>query len=295
MTTLHTNAINAISHGHHGAPFDVLGPHQDGDNVIIRAFRPTAKSLRVVTTGADATTYPMDRLSEQGFFQVSIPGNVDDLAYHFEADQHNSETITFEDVYRFPPMISEFDMYLHSEGRFLGVYEKLGAHLREVDGVSGINFAVWAPNAHRVSVVGNFNRWDPRENPMRRHGESGIWELFIPGLGVGERYKFHIKSMQQEYEGEKADPYAFATELRPATASRAGRHRCDRRVRKLCLLRFWCKNGGREGYNSGSNNTANNSADNSTADHTTDEVGGNCAKNNWNDLGHYPILQARTA
>jgi len=220
MTSLQSDAISALSHGHHGAPFDVLGPHQDGDTVIIRAFRPAAKTLDVVVTrGKDETSHTMERLSDQGLFEVAVPGKADEITYHFQASLFNGNSETSEDVYRFSPMISDYDMYLHSEGRFLGVYQKLGAHLRDVDGVTGVNFAVWAPNALRVSVIGPFNRWDERQNPMRRHGDSGIWEIFIPGIGPGEEYKYHVKSTQMGYEGEKADPYALAAELRPNTAS----------------------------------------------------------------------------
>src|SRR5690606_4252149 len=109
--------------------------------------------------------------------------------------------------------------YLYGEGRYLYSYEKLGAHEREVDGVKGVNFAVWAPNASRISVVGAFNKWDARIHPMQMRGAGGIWELFIPGLREGEVYKYDLRSHHQNYHGEKADPYGFFAEVRPNTAS----------------------------------------------------------------------------
>ena len=123
------------------------------------------------------------------------------------------------DTYAFPFLLTEFDLYLMGEGRHYDAYEKLGAHLKTVDGVTGVHFAVWAPNARRVSVVGDFNHWDGRVNPMRFRGSSGIWELFIPELGEGTIYKFEIVGQQNVVLPLKADPYAFASELRPHNGS----------------------------------------------------------------------------
>jgi 1,4-alpha-glucan branching enzyme len=125
----------------------------------------------------------------------------------------------FEDPYRFPPVLSDFDLHLIAEGTHHNAYEKLGAHLVELEGIRGVAFAVWAPNAQRVSVVGDFNRWDGREHPLRVRGGSGVWELFIPGLAEGEIYKYEIKGRNKTYLGLKADPYGFSSELRPKTAS----------------------------------------------------------------------------
>ena len=115
-------------------------------------------------------------------------------------------------------MLTEYDLYLLGEGTHYKSYEKLGAHLMELEGVRGVAFAVWAPNAQRVSVVGNFNSWDGRRHPLRVRGSSGVWELFVPGLGEGEIYKYEVKG-PNDYLGLKADPYAFYAELRPNTAS----------------------------------------------------------------------------
>ncbi len=125
----------------------------------------------------------------------------------------------FDDPYRFPPFLSDFDLHLLSEGTHYDAYEKLGAHLREIEGVRGVTFAVWAPDARRVSVVGDFNNWDGRRHPLRVRGESGIWEIFLPGLGEGEIYKYEIKSRDNSLLGLKADPFAFYSEFRPKTAS----------------------------------------------------------------------------
>ncbi len=218
VTNLHPDAINSISYGNHGAPFDVLGAHtNDAGAVSIRAFRPNARELHLVINDKQ---HQMTQVNDKGFFELTLTDTAtDDLAYHFiEIDgQGNSHTI--EDPYRFAPMLTEYDIYLHGEGRNWEIYEKLGAHLREVDGVRGVNFAVWAPNAFRVSVIGDFNNWDGRIHSMHSHGASGMWEIFIPHVTTGTKYKYEIKSHHQGYQAEKIDPYGFYAERRPATAS----------------------------------------------------------------------------
>ncbi len=215
---LHPDAINAISYGDHGKPYDILGPNQvDEKTVVIRAFRPMAQALWVVDD--DGNQMEMTQLSEQGLFEIVFEGDVESLHYHFAEKTFDDKVIEFEDPYRFPLSLTDLDLYLHSEGRHWEIYNKLGAHPREVDGVKGVNFAVWAPNARRVSVVGDFNRWDGRVHPMEQHSDSGIWELFIPGIGVGAKYKYEIKSHFNLYQAEKIDPYSFHAERRPNTAS----------------------------------------------------------------------------
>src|SRR5690606_14253154 len=125
-----------------------------------------------------------------------------------------------DDPYRFPPLLGELDLYLMGEGKHRRLYERMGAHPETIDGIDGVMFAVWAPNAARVSVVGDFNRWDGRCHVMRRRHESGIWELFIPGLERGETYKYEIKGPEGQLLPLKADPFAFEQELAPATSSR---------------------------------------------------------------------------
>ncbi len=216
---IHPDAINSLLNAVHGSPFDLLGPHQVNENqVSIRVLRPTAKKLILIdeTTG---TSYPMTRLREEGFFEVTLEGQAADLKYHYKAETHEGKKETFYDPYAFAPLLTEYDLYLFAEGRHLYIYEKMGAHLCEFNDVKGVHFAVWAPNAYRVGVIGSFNGWDTRVHPMRLHGASGIWELFIPGVKEGDAYKFDIRSRLRDYRVEKTDPYGYFSEKRPRTAS----------------------------------------------------------------------------
>ena len=138
--------------------------------------------------------------------------------YQLRVAEENGRVSTMHDPYAFPPLLTNFDLHLLGEGRHWASYEKLGAHLRTIEGVQGVNFAVWAPNASGVSVTGDFNSWDSRRHPMRKHIPSGIWELFVPGLAEGAIYKYHIRHQDQNFE--KADPYGFYAELPPRTASK---------------------------------------------------------------------------
>ena len=139
--------------------------------------------------------------------------------FHFESITHENETESYSDPYSFPPLLTDFDIHLFGKGEHRQIYDKLGAHLRQIDGVAGVNFAVWAPNCYKVAVVGDFNRWDPRTHAMENNNGSGIWELFVPGLKPGDRYKFEIRSHNQGYRAAKSDPFGFYAEVRPDTAS----------------------------------------------------------------------------
>jgi len=218
-TTLSTEEINRIVYAYHHDPFQVLGAHQatlDGvPAVVLRAFVPQANEMAVV---ADEETYPMRRVHKDGLFEVVCANRDQVFRYRLRATDGAGNTWTFADPYSYLPVLSDFDLHLLSEGNDHHSYEKLGAHVREVDGVRGTLFAVWAPNAQRVSVVGDFNQWDGRRHPMRVRGGLGIWELFIPGLGQGELYKYEIKA-REGYVFVKADPHAYAAERRPRTAS----------------------------------------------------------------------------
>ena len=160
---------------------------------------------------------PLRRIHADGFFEAVFPGEQAMFPYRLRTDYAGQHE--FEDPYRFPPVLSDFDLHLLAEGTHHKTYEKLGAHVMEIAGVRGVSFAVWAPNAQRVSVVGNFNHWDGRQHPLRVRGATGVWEIFIPGLREGEIYKFEIKGRYQNYLGLKTDPYGFYAELRPKTAS----------------------------------------------------------------------------
>jgi 1,4-alpha-glucan branching enzyme len=205
--------MEAIAGAYHGDPFGILGPHRKGRRCEVRAFLPHAASAEVVAGGA-AT--PMARKHEDGFFVASFTALPED--YRFRLTLHDGSQAVCDDPYRFPLLLSDFEIHLHAEGTHYEAYNTLGAHIAEVLGVSGVRFAVWAPNAEGVSVIGGFNSWDERRHPMRRR-DSGIWELFIPDLGEGAAYKYHVRSRFLGYKQQKADPYAFHCETPPASAS----------------------------------------------------------------------------
>lgn len=212
------DSINALVYGDHGSARDILGCHPDGDDaMIVRTFRPSAESISVRVNGKKRAI-KMKQIHEFGLFEARVKATVD-TPYVYEATRPDGEKDTYHDPYSFPPMLTEFDLYLLAEGRHLQAYEKLGAHLRDINGVRGVNFAVWAPNAQRVSVIGDFNEWDGRVHPMTMRGTTGIWELFLPGLDAGTLYKYEVKSHNMGYKAEKADPYGFWAEIRPRTSS----------------------------------------------------------------------------
>ncbi|MDA0184484.1 1,4-alpha-glucan branching protein GlgB [Solirubrobacter phytolaccae] len=201
----------------HANPHGYLGAHPaNGKGVVIRTFRPAAAKVEVVS--ADGSHSALEQVHPGGVFEGFIKGADLPLAYTLEVDYGDSGTVTIEDPYRFLPTIGELDVHLLGEGRHEELWERLGAHVTESDGVTGTAFAVWAPSAKAVSVVGDFNYWDGRIHPMRSLGSSGVWELFLPGVGDGARYKFEILTQEGEIR-LKADPVAFATEVPPKTAS----------------------------------------------------------------------------
>jgi 1,4-alpha-glucan branching enzyme len=221
----------SLARAEHPDPFRVLGPHwierRAETFLAIRAFRPGAIEAGVLW-GTAKTLYPAKRIYPEGVFEAVLPSSAPDMvgdaailptAYRWRFRFEDGTEIEGYDPYSFPAILTDYDLYLSGEGTDYLKYEKLGAHTHEVAGVRGVHFGVWAPNAKRVSVVGDFNAWDGRLNPMRVRGASGIWELFLPGLDDGALYKFEILSRVENHLGLKADPYAFAAELRPKTAS----------------------------------------------------------------------------
>jgi 1,4-alpha-glucan branching enzyme len=210
--------IDAIVNGYHKDPFAVLGPHGANSDVVVRAFLPGVSDVRVVET-ATGDSISMKLLHNSGFYEANVPEKQLPFDYYLEIQYGSGDYVKYEDPYAFPDFLSEFDEYLLAEGTHLHMYERLGAHLAEIKGRSGVRFAVWAPNALRVSVVGDFNNWDGRRHPMRFHHNSGLWDIFIPGFGQGDIYKFEIKTAAMNYTVLKSDPIGFYAEMRPKTAS----------------------------------------------------------------------------
>ncbi len=208
------SGLKRISEARHHDPFMVLGRHQDGDGIVIRVFLPQATEVRIAEGD-----FPMTRTSDSGHFEWR--GEASALPAHYSLvwrDEARREHVA-HDPYTFGPQIGDFDLHLFAEGRHRHAFRFLGAHEHEVDTVAGVRFAVWAPNAERVSVVGDFNAWDGRVHPMRVRGASGIWELFIPDLGPGPVYKYEIRNRQSGDILLKTDPYGQRHELRPHTGS----------------------------------------------------------------------------
>ena len=214
--------VEKIVNSAHPDPFEILGAHvikwAGKECLAVRAFLPDAAGVTVVDlqTGQE---YPMKRLHKDGFFEALIRNRNEVFPYRLKkTDESGGEDIII-DHYAFLPVLSDFDLHLMAEGTHYTEYEKLGAHEMTVEGIEGIFFAVWAPNAIRVSVIGDFNEWDGRLHMMRVRGQTGIWELFIPGLKEGTSYKFEVKSRYKGFLAQKADPFAFYSELRPKSAS----------------------------------------------------------------------------
>ncbi len=210
---LSAGEIKALVEGGHEDVFAVLGPHVVGArDVVVRAFLPHATAVRVIPTSSAVPPRSMDPLHPAGVFEAVFPDVRDTFAYRLEITEGGGATVEIEDPYRFPSMLSEYDRHLLAEGTHYEAHDKLGAHPALTDGVAGVVFAVWAPNARRVSVVGDFNGWDGRRHVMRLHPANGIWEIFVPGVTEGARYKFEIASRSGEPIALKSDPYAFAFE-----------------------------------------------------------------------------------
>lgn len=216
MTTTHLDLeLQKVIEARHHDPFSVLGKHTVGDRTIIRAYIPYAEEVAITEGNLQMQRIPNTDLFEwEGEATIKIPNH-----YRFIwRDKDHREHIT-HDPYCFLPQLSDFDMHLFSEGKHWHAYRFLGAHVHEADGIGGVLFAVWAPNAERVSVVGDFNRWDGRSHTMRSHGSNGIWELFIPDVGPGTFYKYEIRNRQTGNVFYKSDPYGQYFEVRPKTAS----------------------------------------------------------------------------
>ena len=224
------DAIAAIVRGDHGDPFSILGMHP-GDakgDLPVRTFAPHASRVDLLEAATGSVVAQLERIDEAGFFSGVVRARAP-FAYRLRLTVGDA-IVDVDDPYRFGPVLGELDVYLIGEGKHLRLYEKFGAHATIVDGVAGISFVVWAPNARRVSVVGDFNAWDGRRNPMRFRPEVGVWEIFLPAIALGATYKYELLGPYGNLLPLKSDPFAFAAERAPATASivaRAGAERWD--------------------------------------------------------------------
>ena len=207
--------LQRLLEARHHDPFAVLGRHPTNGVEIFRAFLPHAEAARIESDGPQ-----MQRIPGTDLFECRVEhGNNIPQHYSIYWQDKSGRTGNHVDPYTFAAQLPDFDLYLFGEGKHHHIYRTLGAHLHTVDGVEGVLFATWAPNAERVSVVGDFNAWDGRTHGMRSRGGSGVWELFIPGLHAGCLYKFEIRNRQQNTILLKTDPYGQRFELRPGTAS----------------------------------------------------------------------------
>ncbi|MBV9757466.1 MAG: 1,4-alpha-glucan branching protein GlgB [Alphaproteobacteria bacterium] len=212
---LDAGAVDALVHGRHGDPFAVLGPHETAAGWTIRALVPDARAVTVLDRTGQSVLGALHRVHPDGLFSGTIAAR---QPYLLRIDTGDAERVT-EDPYAFPPVLGDIDVYLLAEGRHQDLGNVLGAHATTMEGVRGVSFAVWAPNARRVSVVGDFNRWDGRAHPTRHRFECGVWELFIPRLTPGTLYKYELLGPAGDVLPLKADPFAWAAESPPATAS----------------------------------------------------------------------------
>ncbi|MDO9384518.1 MAG: 1,4-alpha-glucan branching protein GlgB [Hyphomicrobiaceae bacterium] len=210
--------IEAIVSGTSGDPFAVLGPHAaGGGETAFNVFHPAAETATIIDASTGSVLLGLDKIDPRGFFSAVTSAQVG--RYHVRFTR-GSDTWEIDDPYRFAPILGELDLHLFGEGRHRKAYDHLGAHPMEIDGVTGVAFAVWAPNASRASVVGLFNGWDGRVHPMRKHPGAGIFEIFIPGIQAGEYYKYELLDSTGRLLPARADPYGQGSELPPGTASR---------------------------------------------------------------------------
>lgn len=214
--------VEALVSSGYGDPFSILGMHRgDVDGaLLIRTFQPQAQNVYILEYDTGKVIAQMEKVHSAGLFQYEFGEDVKDFfKYRLRIDLWNGGSYDTEDAYRFGPVLGDMDIYFLSEGTHLDEYHRLGAHPIVLDGVPGVSFAVWAPNARRVSVVGTFNEWDGRRHLMRPRGSSGVWELFIPHIAAGVMYKYELMGPEGNLLPLKADPFAFYAEKRPSTAS----------------------------------------------------------------------------
>ena len=221
-TNMTLESLGALVDGYHQTPTDILGAHEiehEGRKALaVRAFLPDSRQAWVVDPTHHAPR-PMRRIHPAGVFEAICPFNENQRTrYQLRVARANGEMSTMHDPYSFASVFTDYDFHLFGEGNLAASYDKLGAHARTIEGVAGVNFSVWAPNAQGISVIGDFNSWDGRAHLMHKHVPSGIWELFIPDLAPGTHYKFRVRQETGRVV-DKSDPYAFSAEVPPRTAS----------------------------------------------------------------------------
>ena len=218
LDQIERDTVESLFLATHSDLFAYLGRHRlaEGDEVV-RVLIPGAVSVDIVNRRSGELIVPSEKIDERGFFVAVLPDDAPDYALRIRYTE-DTEPVIEEDPYHFGSALQDMDSWLLAEGKHLRPYETLGAHFAELDGVKGVRFAVWAPNAQRVSVIGEFNNWDGRRHVMRFHRDNGIWDIFIPAVKLNALYKFEIRDANGNVR-EKADPYAFGAELRPTTAS----------------------------------------------------------------------------
>ncbi len=215
-TSLNKATLNALAGGRYGNPFSLFGVHQEGGLRIVRTFQPNAESVGLLVDGVD-TALPMQKVHPAGIFEAEMPARK--RRYRLRLTHANGDSWEIEDAYRFPSVLGDLDLYLMGQGSHRDIFRKLGAHPTRLSGVSGTFFSIWAPNASRVSVIGEFNDWDGRVHVMRLHPGNGLWEIFIPGVKHGTQYKFELLDKQGELLPFKSDPLGQFHEAPPGNAS----------------------------------------------------------------------------
>ncbi len=215
-TTISDHDLHLLLSATHADPFSVLGTQKTTDGHVVRVFRPDAGSVSLLNPVSGAVIVEAARVNPNGLFEA--PVGPKPVAYRLQITPWRGDIFTIDDPYAFGRVLGEMDTHLFAEGNHYQIYKKLGAHFRTIDGVDGVAFAVWAPNAQRVSVVGEFNGWDGRVHSMRKLVEAGIWEIFIPGVGEGCHYKFEVRGAHGQIQ-LKSDPFAFYGQHSEKTSS----------------------------------------------------------------------------
>ena len=216
--TADIHELMKIVEGSHGDPHHILGLHElAAKKRVLRVFNPEAEKVEALDSQDESKRVSMKRVHNSGFFEAEWPESFSEL-YLISFTAHSGDIWQTYDPYCFAPLLTDLDLYLFGSGTHYEIYNKLGAHPMTVEGIKGVHFAVWAPNARRVSVVGDFNNWHGLRHPMRTLQRSGVWELFIPGLGIGDNYKFEVRALNGDIQ-LKTDPYSNFNELRPGSAS----------------------------------------------------------------------------